>query len=562
MSTSSTNTLGKYQIIREIARSNDIVYEALDPSINRHVALKELCIPPNVTGAQKRERIERFLREGRAAGKLAHPNIVTIYDVGKDNDRYYIAMEFLTGQTLRDMLQAGGALSISDAVNYTLQLCDALSYAHANGVVHRDIKPDNVQVLPGGHIKLTDFGIARMMGESSITQDGQVFGTPSYMSPEQVAGKKLDTRSDIFSVGVMLYEMIAGKKPFSGDSVVTITYNIVNMEAPPPPGAPPYLVGIIRKAMAKDVNARYQSIDQMADDLREQKSSGAFLPDPTSVPAWPPQQVGGVTPDPFGQPPSVPVTPYGTPVPSTSAGADPSSIPDPFAQNAPMQAQMPPSAPPAPVMSAETRNFLGVFMLVIALVGMLFFAVWAVNLAYSSYRTSMTSDTALKYLNQGDKLYKAGNQSGAVQQWMNAVRVSPDSDYAKKARERIYTVEVAVARGYYETRNISSLKDTAKTLIEASPNRPEGYFYSAAAGYFEGDMDRAKSDYAKAIQCGGNDSYAQAARTNLGTIYITEGDKFAAAGQKDQAISSYENAKKYGDSNILQAAQDRITRLQ
>lgn len=563
MSTSSTNTIGKYQIVREIARSNDIVYEALDPSINRRVALKELCIPPNVTGAQKRERIERFLREGRAAGKLAHPNIVTVYDVGKDNERYYIAMEYLTGQTLRDMLQAGGALSISDAVNYTLQLCDALSYAHSNGVIHRDIKPDNVQILPGGHVKLTDFGIARMMGESSITQDGQVFGTPSYMSPEQVAGKKLDTRSDIFSVGVMLYEMIAGKKPFSGDSVVTITYNIVNMEAPPPPGAPPYLVGIIRKAMAKDVNARYQTIDELAEDLREQKSSGTFLPDPTSAPAWPPQQIGGSTPDPFGSPAqSVPMTPYGTPMPSTSAGADPSAAPDPFARNVPVQAQLPPAPPPAPMMSAETRNFLGVFMLIIALVGMLFFAVWAVNLAYKSYRTSMTSDVALKYLNQGDKLYKSGNADGAVQQWMNAVRVSPDSDYSKKARERIYSVEVSIARQYYDARNVSSLEDTAQILIEASPNRPEGYFYSAAAAYFGGDMEKAKADYAKAIQYGGNDSYAQAARTNLGSLYLNEGDRFVAAGQKDQAIASYENAKKYGDSNILQAAQDRISRLQ
>jgi serine/threonine protein kinase len=559
LSSSSTNTLGKYQIIREIARSNDIVYEAIDPSINRRVALKELCIPPNVTGAQKRERVERFLREGRAAGKLAHPNIVTVYDVGKENDRYYIAMEFLTGQTLRDMLQAGGALSISDAVNYTLQLCDALSYAHENGVIHRDIKPDNVQILPGGHVKLTDFGIARMKGESSITQDGQVFGTPSYMSPEQVAGKKLDTRSDIFSVGVMLYEMIAGKKPFSGDSVVTITYNIVNMEAPPPPGAPPYIVGIIRKAMAKDPDVRYQSIDQLAEDLREQKSSAVFLPDPTSAPSWPPTQNAGTPQDPFAQP-SMPVTPYGTPVPSASAGS--SSVPDPFASNVPVQAPLPPAQPPQPMMSAETKNFLGIFLLVAALVGMLVFAVWAVNLAYNSYRTSITSDVAAKYVIQGDKLYKAGNSEAAVKQWMNAVRVSPDSKFAKQARERIYNVSVALARNYYLARNSVSLQSTAETLIEANPNRPEGYFYRAAAGHFDGDTESAKQDYAKAIEYGGNDSYAQAARTNLGSLYLSEGDKFAAAGRTQSAISSYENAKQYGDSNVMHLAQERISRLQ
>ncbi len=124
-------------------------------------------------------------------------------------------MEFLDGQTLRDVIQAGGPLSIKDAVNYALQLCSALEYAHEHGVIHRDVKPENIQVLPGGLIKLTDFGIARLMGESPITQDGQVFGTPSYMSPEQVAGKSLDARSDIFSLGVVLYEMLAGSKPFS-----------------------------------------------------------------------------------------------------------------------------------------------------------------------------------------------------------------------------------------------------------------------------------------------------------------------------------------------------------
>ncbi|MCE5314329.1 MAG: serine/threonine-protein kinase [Armatimonadota bacterium] len=560
MSTSSTNTLGKYQIVREIARSNDIVYEAVDPSINRRVALKELCIPPNVTAGQKRERIERFLREGRAAGKLAHPNIVTIYDVGKDNDRYYIAMEFLTGQTLRDVLQAGGALSINDAVNYTLQLCDALSYAHENGVIHRDIKPDNVQILPGGHVKLTDFGIARMMGESSITQDGQVFGTPSYMSPEQVAGKKLDTRSDIFSVGVMLYEMIAGKKPFAGDSVVTITYNIVNMEAPPPPGAPPYIVGIIRKAMAKDVDARYQSIDLLAEDLREQKSSGVFLPGPTSAPAWLAPQSNGNVQDPFGQP-STPVTPYGTPVPSTNAGSASSSAPDPFAQNAPVQAPMPPALPPMPMMSAETRNFLGVFLLLIALIGMLFFAGWAVNLAYKSYRTSVTSDVAGRYFEQGEKLYASGKPDRAVNQWRNAARVSPYSQYAKRARDRIYEVSVVLARRYYDSRDVASLKNVSQLLIESNPDRPEGHFYLAAAYHFGGDFENAKPEYARAIQYGGNDSYAQAARANLGSLYLYEGDKFAAAGQRESAISSYENAKQYGNSSAMQIAEDRISRL-
>ncbi|HOP80239.1 MAG TPA: serine/threonine-protein kinase, partial [Armatimonadota bacterium] len=263
----STNTLGKYQIIREIARSNDIVYEATDPTLGRRVALKELYFPPNIDGAQKRERIERFMREGKAAARLEHPNIVTVYEIGQEGDRFFIAMEFLGGQTLRDTIKARGALPVKDAVDITLQLCEALALAHQNNIVHRDVKPENVQILPGGHVKLTDFGIARIMSEPSITANGQVFGTPSYMSPEQVSGRNIDGRSDIFSLGVLLYEMLTGQKPFAGDTVVTITYNIMNSEPPPPPGVQPHLVAIIRKAMAKDPNMRFQSVEEMADAL-------------------------------------------------------------------------------------------------------------------------------------------------------------------------------------------------------------------------------------------------------------------------------------------------------
>ena len=235
----SSNTLGRYQIVREIARSNDIVYEARDPIMGRRVALKELAVPANLQGAARRERIERFYREAKAAGSLTHPNIVTIYEVGEENGRHFIAMEYLEGQSLRDVLQVRGTLPVPEALRIAQAIAAALQYAHRHGVIHRDVKPDNVHLLPDGRIKLTDFGIARLMFEASLTADGQVFGTPSYMSPEQVAGKPLDPRSDLFSLGVMLYEMVTGRKPFTGDSVVTITYNIMNLDPTAPPGVPP-----------------------------------------------------------------------------------------------------------------------------------------------------------------------------------------------------------------------------------------------------------------------------------------------------------------------------------
>jgi len=516
LDTSSTNTLGKYQIIREIARSNDIVYEAIDPSINRRVALKELLLAPTLQAAQRQERIERFWREGKAAGRLSHPNIVTVFEVGKDGDRYFIAMEYLEGQTLRDLLQSGGPLPIQTAVNYALQLCSALAYAHKNGVIHRDVKPENVQILPGDHIKLTDFGIARLVGEPGITQDGQVFGTPSYMSPEQVAGKPLDARSDLFSLGVMLYEMIAGKKPFAGESVVTITYNIVNMDPSPPPGAPPYLIGIIRKAMAKDPDGRYFSADDMAEDLREQKSDAMLTMDP----------LANTYPSPFGGAPpqatqqshqqQVPITPYGTPMPSPGAG---SYAPDPFSQGPPVSTAPPPI--PRPAMNPDTKNFLGIFLLTIGIAGMVLFAIWVISIAYKSYETATTTQAAAKYYEQAVKLHTEGKLDLAEQQYQNAIRVSPNSKAAEGARDGVYKIWTARAYTYSQIGDMQQLSDLGRKMVEADDKKPEGHYYLGLASELARDYAKAAEEYQRASDLAGNDQagYGPAARSRLEQIH-------------------------------------------
>lgn len=513
MDNTSTNTLGKYQIIREIARSNDIVYEAIDPTINRRIALKELYLSPTLQGAQRRERIERFWREGKAAGRLSHPNIVTVFEVGKDGDRYFIAMEYLEGQTLRDLLQSGGPLPIQTAVNYALQLCSAVSYAHRNGVIHRDVKPENVQILPGDHIKLTDFGIARLVGEPGITQDGQVFGTPSYMSPEQVAGKPLDARSDIFSLGVLLYEMVAGKKPFSGDSVVTITYNIVNVEPTPPPGAPPYLVGVIRKAMAKDADARYSSADDMAEDIREQKSDPLLAIDPMASQTYP--SPFGPTSQPSSAQQSTPITPYGTPVPSPGSGGVSPHAPDPFSQGLP-RATAPP-APSLPEMSPDTRNFLGIFLLTIGVAGMILFAIWAVSIAYKSYNTAQTSASAIRYYEQGSRLHQQGKLDLAEQQYNHAMRVSPESQAAQKARSALYKIWVNRAYTYSQAGSREQLLAIGSKMTQADRNAPEGHYYLGLAHELSASYDKAVEEYETASLLAGNDEagYGKAARARL-----------------------------------------------
>jgi len=358
---SSNTILGKYRIIREIARSNDIVYEAIDPTMARRVAVKELQLPPHLAGAQKRERIERFYREAKAAGTLSHRNIVTIHDVGQENDRHFLVMEYLEGQSLRDILQMQGALPLKETVEITLQLCDALAYAHSRGVVHRDVKPDNVHILPGGIIKLTDFGIARITAEPSITTQGQVFGTPSYMSPEQVASHTVDHRTDLFSLGITLYEMLTGRKPFVGDSVITITYNIMNNQPAMPIGIPGPLQQILQRALAKDPNLRYQNAAAMAADLRAEKfaltappptaQAAHVSPPPLTFAPSPPLTLdtGTVPPEISGMPVASPTAAMPAFDPSSSASSSPSlsGAQAYSAQNEPTQALPRPASGPA-----------------------------------------------------------------------------------------------------------------------------------------------------------------------------------------------------------------------
>ena len=251
---SALPTLGEYELTRKIAQSNDIVWEGRDPKLKRRVAVKELAFPPDLQGQPRLERIERFRREAHAAGAMNHPNIVTIYASGEDHGRYYIAMEFLEGQTLRDRIGTAGPLPLRDAVHIAVSMADALEFAHERGVIHRDIKPENIYLLNDGRVKLTDFGIARITGETQLTIAGQVFGTPSYMSPEQIMGRETDYRSDLFSLGILLFEMLTGRKPFTtqGDTVVTITYRIMNEQTPIAVGVGPALDAVIQHATAKD----------------------------------------------------------------------------------------------------------------------------------------------------------------------------------------------------------------------------------------------------------------------------------------------------------------------
>lgn len=263
-------TLGRYEIVRELGRgAMGTVFLGKDPRINREVAIKTLRYE-EIDSEQLAEVKKRFFREAEAAGKLSHPNIVTIYDVGEDYDIAYMAMELLDGADLTKYCRKENLLPQEEIIRIVSCVAAALDYAHANGIVHRDIKPANIMILSNGEVKVADFGIARVMS-TSRTQTGIVLGTPSYMSPEQIAGKKVDGRSDLFSLGVVLYELIAGEKPFQGESIATLMYNITS-SAPPSlqelsSRIPGKMFPIVEKLLAKNVEERYQTGKSLADDL-------------------------------------------------------------------------------------------------------------------------------------------------------------------------------------------------------------------------------------------------------------------------------------------------------
>ena len=268
--------LGRYEIVAELGKgAMGVVYRANDPMLNRMVAIK--TINTEEAGHEGMAEYEaRFYTEAKAAGGLNHPNIIIIYDIGKSGHLVYMAMEYIHGKELREMLADGKPVAVAQAVDIAAQVAEGLAYAHQHQVVHRDIKPANIMITPEGRAKIADFGIARMRSSETRTQTGVILGSPKYISPEQVVGKRADHRSDIFSLGVILYECITGGTPFNGEGLSALMYQITNHDPSPPSSSnsqvPVMLDYIIAKVLAKSPEARYQSAADFANDLRECKA--------------------------------------------------------------------------------------------------------------------------------------------------------------------------------------------------------------------------------------------------------------------------------------------------
>jgi serine/threonine protein kinase len=288
---------GRYQLLDELGRgAMGVVYRAHDPVIGRDVAVKTMHLSADGSGANRPEFLTRFQTEARAAGILTHPNIVVVYDAGEEAGVFYITMELVEGRSLQSLLDEHQTFPLPRAVKIIEQAGAALDYAHKHNIIHRDVKPANLMIAADDTVKITDFGTAKIL-RFNTTQTAAVIGTPSYMSPEQIKGKTVDGRSDIFALGVILYELVTGEKPFPGQNITTVIYKIVNEEPIPPreldPSINAGLCNVIARALAKDPTARFQTCGELLEalknyrnfeqDLREDLHA-SYLPTPAAPP--------------------------------------------------------------------------------------------------------------------------------------------------------------------------------------------------------------------------------------------------------------------------------------
>ena len=277
MTEATPKCIGRYEVIELVGHgAMGKVYRARDPNIDRVVAVKVIH---SELISQSARFLERFRREARMAGQVTHPNIVTVYDAGVEGKDSYIVMEYLDGRPLSEVI--GSGLAPEQVIDWSLQVSDALEYAHSQGLIHRDIKPENIVILPTGQIKIADFGLARVATSPHLTQSGLISGTPSYMSPEQIQGQSLDGRTDIFAVGCVMYEMIAGEKPFPGNNIGTVLYQIMNEDPASSDKldavVPHTLKSIVLKALTKNRDHRYQTCAEISVDLRQCEQEGEAI---------------------------------------------------------------------------------------------------------------------------------------------------------------------------------------------------------------------------------------------------------------------------------------------
>jgi serine/threonine-protein kinase len=446
--------LGRYEIVDEIGKgAMGVVYLARDPLIGRLVALKTFRIGYSVKDQEMEQFRIRFMREAQSAGILSHPNIVTIHDVVEQTGEgmAFIAMEYVRGTTLKAMLQSDQAMSLSYVVDIVSQVAEALDYAHVHRVIHRDVKPANILITAENRVKITDFGIARL-DTSNLTQEGQLLGTPNYMAPEQIQGKEVDHRADLFALGVVLYEMLTRHKPFQGENLTVVSHRIVYDQFTPPREyareLPPGLERILDRALEKDPARRYQHARDMVDDLRRilAESSRDDLNETLSIASWAP----GTQPP----PPSPPGG--GATTAASPAGAAAAKLAKP--------AKPPRARTPLSVKRLAVIFGAAAVVLVLGLAALKLGVAWSGKPAPGN---AAAEDQRVRYvglIKQGRVRMEANDFPTALQAFSEAARIAPGEKEKQEVQLLIQTTEDRAAE-YIQT--LSRSEQIAAYLLEA-----------------------------------------------------------------------------------------------
>jgi serine/threonine-protein kinase len=466
-----TEIAGRYQIIKKLgAGAFGTVYKAKDRILGRMLAIKTIRLEGlAAAGAGLDELLERFKREAQVSAQLKHPNIVTIYDIGDSEGVSYLAMEFIDGVGLDRVIATTGRLPLDRAAAIAQQIADALDFAHKHGVVHRDIKPANIMMETGDRVKVTDFGIAKVTTSGEhLTMTGSLLGTPSYMSPEQARGTELDGRSDLFAVGCIIYEMLAGHKAFRGDSITGLIFKIITEEPPSiaalDPSIPEEMVRIIARALAKTPEARYQSGREIADDLAPFTRAGST---PTIRQTEMPTAAGVLPAMPA--PPSIPTVhaPATVVSPGTLAGGTPTvATPPPRAGGAPRPPRSEPTTPPRAPAPAPRKSGGGAGLLIgLGLVGLLFVGGAAAGAWYFLIHKRPPATTV------ADASAPSAAPPSAAPATLPRATTPPTQEAAPAATEAPSRDSTTTAR----PPNTAPQRDTSRPPAEAEPTpRPRG----------------------------------------------------------------------------------------
>jgi serine/threonine-protein kinase len=526
--------IGKYEVVRKLGQgAMGEVFHARDPVLSRDVAVKRIT-----AGLDEDEMVrKRFRREAEAAARLMHPNIVTVYELGLDGGQLFMAMELLDGVDLKHAL-AARPMTLDEKVGVVLQVCDGLAFAHSHDIVHRDLKPANIHVLPGGNVKILDFGLARLSG-SEMTSTGMVMGTPHYMSPEQVRGQKADARSDVFALGCLFYELLAGRKPFDAESMHGVLYRILQEDPVPvreaAPGTPEALARAVEKALAKNPADRFASAGDMLVALRQARGAAA----------------GRAEPLPERAPPSATPRP-----PARATGGEPATAPSRS------------SGPPRPADGSRRVLLLGLAAGLLAVAG----GVWALRAyvlggpipspAPSPAAAAEGGAFARRAIDSQVELARrrldAGRFEDAVREAEQALKLDPQNAAARQlvqeagaARKAIddaaAAVRSAVAAGERE-----GIARAAFALMELDPAHPEvERAATSVAPAFRPQAEEARRLAREARRAadssgaGGAASFAEAVRLDRqGERELQSGQAVAAARSFLQARLGYEQARR------------------